>query len=62
MAARSAEVRASRVYLSADETRALVDAYALLRSIARRSKIKDLVAHDPENDIAPSEDGAGSGV
>lgn len=53
MAAKSAEVRASRVYLTREEATALVDAYALLRSIARRSKVRNLVTNDPENDNAP---------
>lgn len=55
MAAKSAEVRASRVYLTREEASALVDAYALLRSIARRSKVRNLVTDDPENDDAPAD-------
>lgn len=63
LAARAAETRASRVYLTRDEASALVDAYALLRSIARRSKVRNLVTDDPENDNAPADvTGAGSGV
>jgi hypothetical protein len=58
MAAKSAAVHSSRVYLTRDEASALVDAYALLRSVARRSKVRELVADDlrePDQPAAQSE-------
>jgi hypothetical protein len=48
LAAKSAEVRASRVYLTREEATALVDAYLLLRSVARRSKVRNLVARNSD--------------
>ena len=61
LAARSAKTRADRVYLTRDEASALVECYSLLRGIARRSKIRDLVADAPDNDNAPAETGAEGG-
>lgn len=58
MAAKSAESRRNGVFLTRDEADALRDCYALLRSIARRGKLRQLPPDPVAIENAPVAAGA----